>query len=140
MTDTRGERVHERYGWVLLSVSAILGLLMALVVTIAPTSVMDNPEFLVGSVPGVIRFMGVSTLFFHILALVVILTSFRARERWAWFALWLLPLLWLADLVINPNIRALVLALIGAVGLMLAYRRFFSASYEGEPSQPSRVR
>ena len=85
--------------------------------------------------------MGVSTLFFYIFALIVILISFRAWERWAWFALWLLPLLWVADLVINPNIRALVIALIGALGLMLPYRRFFSSEEEGQSSQPSsRVR
>jgi uncharacterized membrane protein HdeD (DUF308 family) len=81
MTATRGERVYERYGWALLLVSAILGLLIGLVVTVAPTSVMNNPEFLAGKVPQVIRFLGVSMLFFHIFALVVILTSFRAWEQ-----------------------------------------------------------
>lgn len=134
MAGDGGERTYERYGWVLLLISAILGLLMALVVTVAPTSVMNNPEFLAGKVPQVIRIMGVSMLCFHILALVVILISFRAWERWAWFALWLLPLLWLADLIINPNIRALMLAVIGAAGLLLPYRRFVSAP-AGEPSQ-----
>ncbi len=65
------------------------------------------------------------------------LRNFRKGERWAWWALWLLPLLWLSYFLVNPDtVHNLVIAIITTLGLVLPYRRFFSASAE----QPSHVR
>ena len=62
--------------------------------------------------------------------------GFRQGERWAWWTLWLLPLLWLSNFLIGEApVLDLVIGIITAVGLILPYRRFFSASGE----QTSRV-
>jgi hypothetical protein len=41
-----------RYAWIIILLSAILGLLAALLLTISPTTVLFEPEFRAGNVPG----------------------------------------------------------------------------------------
>lgn len=122
-----------RYGWIILLISAILGLLVSLVLVISPNTVLVEPDFRVGSVPGVLRAWGVTWLFFNVIALVVLFRSFRKGERWAWWTLWLLPFVWLSHFLFNPTtVHNLVIAIITAVGLILSYRPFFGASGDQE--------
>jgi hypothetical protein len=115
-----------RYGRIIILFSAILGLLAALLVTISPTTVLFEPEFRAGDVPGALRAWGVTWLFFNVFALVILFRGFRQGERWAWWTLWLLPLLWLFHFLVNPStVHNLVIAVITAGGLVLAYRAFF---------------
>ncbi len=126
-----------RYGWIILLISASLGLLAAVTLTISPTTVLFEPEFRAGNVPGALRAWGVTWLFFNIFALIVLFGGFRQGDRGAWWTLWMLPLLWLSHFVFNPStVHNLVIAIITTVGLILSYRTFFPASGE----QPSRVR
>ena len=125
-----------RYAWIILLISAILGLLVSLVLVISPNTVLFEPAFRVGSVPGALRAWGVTWLFFNVIALVVLFRGFRKGERWAWWTLWLLPLLWLSHFLFNPTtVHNLVIAIITTVGLILSYRAIFSTSGE----QASRV-
>jgi hypothetical protein len=81
--------------------------------------------------------LSVTWIGFSILALVMILIPFRRDERWAWYTLWLLPLMWLFQFALAPDLYFyLVLAVITALGLVLPLRRFFPEAEE----QPSRVR
>ena len=125
-----------RYGWIILLGSVILGLLVALLLTLSPNTLLGEPAFRAGNVPGALRAWGVTWLFFNVIALVVLFRGFRQGERWAWWTLWLLPLLWLSHFLFGAApVLDLVIAIITAVGLILPYRRFFSASGE----QTSRV-
>ena len=136
MAVNRSGRAYERYGWVILLVSATLGLLLAVVLALAPNLIFSGSGFRVGNAPLVIRLWGITWVGFSIFALVMILVPYRRGERWAWYTLWLLPLLWLGHFVLSPDlIHNLVLAVISALGLILPYRRFFSDREE----QPSRV-
>ena len=137
MAAIRGARGYERYGWTILLVSAILGLLAGLVLTFAPLSIMVEPAFAAGNVPGVLRAFGLTWVFFNIFVLIILFRNFRKGERWAWWVLWLLPLLWLFHFLVNPaTVHNLVIAIITALGLIVSYRIFFFAT-SGE--QPSRV-
>ena len=102
MAATRGGRVYERYGWIILLVGAVLSLLTGLALTFAPLSIMVEPAFAAGNVPGVLRAWGITWVFFDIFALVILFKNFRKGERWAWWVLWLLPLLWLFHFLFNP--------------------------------------
>jgi hypothetical protein len=125
-----------RYAWIVILLSAILGLLAALLLTVSPTTVLFDPEFRAGDVPGALRAWGVTWVFFNVFALVVLLRNFRQGEWWAWWALWLLPLLWLSHFLVNPStVHNLVIVVITVGGLVLAYRAFFPASGQ----QPSRA-
>ncbi len=83
MAASRGVRGYERYGWIILLVSAILGLLSAIFLFIAPNSILSDPSFQVGNAPLAIRLWGITWVGFNIFALVIILNNFRKRERWA---------------------------------------------------------
>jgi hypothetical protein len=49
-----------------------------------------------------------------------------------------LPVLWLFHFLVNPaTVHNLVIAIVTAVGLILSYRAFFSASGEQQPSRVS---
>jgi hypothetical protein len=93
MTATGGERAYERYAWTILLVSAVLGLLAALTLILAPLSIMVEPAFAVGNVPAILRTLGLTWVFFNVLELIVLFRNFRKEELWAWWALWLLPIL-----------------------------------------------
>ncbi len=84
MAATGGGRAYERYGWIILLVSSILGLLAGLTLTFAPLSIMVEPAFALGNVPGVLRAWGVTWVFFNVLELVILFRNFRKGERWAW--------------------------------------------------------
>lgn len=134
MHANRDGRAYERYGWVILLASALPGLLFAVAMTFAPNAILSEPEFRAGVAPELIRAWGVTWVGFSVFALVLILNSYRKRERWSWYAAWLLPLLWLSHFILAPDTpHNLVLAVVTALGLILQYRLFFPA--ERRPSQ-----
>jgi hypothetical protein len=118
------ERAYERYGWIILSANAILGIFAALLTTAPLLSMFPSPHF--GSAYPVLGGLGAALVGFNVFALVMILIPFRRHERWAWYTLWLLPLQWLLQFVFSPDLVYLMLAMLTAVGLVLPYRRFFS--------------
>jgi hypothetical protein len=125
---------YGKYGWMILFASAALGIFGGVALMFP-----SDPTF--QQLPGVVwltRAWGITWVGFNIFALAVIVGPYRRGERWAWYTLWLLPLLLLSYFVLAPEITLnLVLAiLIAALGLILPYRRYFA-----EPEQqPSRVR
>lgn len=134
----RGGRAYERYAWIILLVSTILGLLFAVPMSLAPSAIFTDPAFQVGAAPVAIRAWGITWVGFSVFTLVILLGPYRRSERWAWYTLWLLPLLWLSHFVLAPDLpHNLILAVISALGLILPYRKFFSSSAQ---EQPSRVR
>jgi len=121
----RAERAYEKYGWVILAVSAVFGIVAAVMTTLPPLSWFTHPVIVTAySLMGA---LGVTWVGFNLFALILTLIPYRRGERWAWFTLWMLPLLWLFQFVLSPDLSYyLVLAIISTVGLILPYRRFFS--------------
>ena len=70
----------ERYGLWLLLVSAGVGLLVALILALAPNAVLTEPGFSVGKAPLAIRVWGVTWVGFSIFALVLDLIPYREGE------------------------------------------------------------
>jgi hypothetical protein len=122
-------RTYERYGWMILSSSAILGMIAALMTTLPPISWFWDPLF--ESAYSIMGAWGTTWVAFNILALVMTLVPYRRYERWAWFTLWMLPLLWVSQFVFSPDLSYLVLAALTTIGLILPHRRFFSSVEEG---------
>lgn len=127
-------RAYGRYGWMILCASALLSLLGAVFVAF-PLEASVEPE-----TAFVVRSWGVTWAGFDVLALAVILGPYRRGERWAWYALWLLPLLWFSYFVLAPDVLYnLLFALLTALGLILPYRMFFSGP-EGSPERSPHAR
>jgi hypothetical protein len=120
---------YSKIGWVILLVSAGLGLFFATLLAVAPNSILPGHGFRVGDAPLAIRIWGVTWIAFSLLALVLLLIPYRRGERWAWASLWLLPLLWLSHFALKPDtFHNLAIAVVTAVGLGLAFRAFFPKS------------
>ena len=117
------ERAYERYGWMILSANAILGIIAALMTTLPPISWFWNPAF--ESAYPILGALGTALVVSNVFALVVILIPFRRYERWAWFTLWMLPLMWASQFVFAPNLTYLMLAMLTTAGLLLPFRMFF---------------
>jgi hypothetical protein len=108
------QNIRSKTGWTILLLAAGLmtlnhaGLLF----------VLDDP----------VLFMGYAA--FNLYALLVIVIPFRLRERWAWYATWLLPLGLAvpAALANDPNIAPFyyVVAAACVVGLLLTLQDFFA--------------
>jgi hypothetical protein len=126
----REERAYEKYGWMILAASAVLGIVAAVLTTLPPLSWFTDPVIVTAySIMGA---WGVTWAGFNVFALILALIPFRRGERWAWYTLWMLPLLWLSLFALAPDLRLyLALAIITALGLILPYRRFFSDPEEG---------
>ncbi len=121
----RAEKAYEGYGWMILSANAILGIVAALVTTLPPISWSWNPTF--ESTYPILGALGTALVVCNIFALIMILIPYRRYERWAWFTLWMLPLMWVSQFVFLPDVTYLVLAMLTTVGLLLPFRRFFSS-------------
>jgi hypothetical protein len=131
--EARAERTYGRYGWMILSASALLGIFAAVLTTMPPLYVFSSSIF-EGTYP-IMGALGTALVGFNILALVMALVPYRRYERWAWYTLWLLPLQWISQFVFLPQVPYLVLAVLTAAGLLLPYRTFFSRTDE-----PARVK
>jgi hypothetical protein len=125
-----GRRRYERYGWVILSASALLGIFAAVVTAIPPAYMELSSPFFENVYP-IMGALGIASVGFNIFALVVVLIPYRRYERWAWYTLWLLPLMWLSQFVLAPDLYYyLVLAVLSSVGLVVPYRRIFTGAEE----------
>jgi hypothetical protein len=78
--------------------------------------------------------LGMSIGAFAVLAMVVAGMPYRRGERWAWYALWVVPLLWgavAARMIIDQYSAAAVYAVAAAtavVGLLIPIRRILRRS------------
>ena len=81
MSVNGGGKAHERYAWIILLVSAILGLLAGLTLLFTPLSIMVEPAFAAGNVPGALRAFGLTWVFFNVMALIILFRNFRRGER-----------------------------------------------------------
>jgi hypothetical protein len=157
MSTPRGERAYEKYAWILLFVMGVLLTIFGLVYIVM--GLFDPPNYEAALLEGgvsteplleqsppelslvfgqVLRSWGIFELGFGVFVMAVSYVSFRNKERWSWFVLWILPAAMLAELLnvlraeMNPG-PIPVFLLVSILGLILPYRRFFPASIESSP-------
>jgi hypothetical protein len=130
MAVDRSERAYESYGWKILSVSAVLGMIAAVVTTFPPLYVFSSSLY--EGVYPIMGALGTALVGFNLLALVVATVPYRRYERWSWFTLWILPLGWVSQFVFLTDVSYLLLAFLTTVGLVLPFRRFFSRAEKEE--------
>ena len=132
MAPVREERVYEKYGWAILSASALIGIVAAVVTTFPPLYVFSSSLY--EGVYPMMGALGTALVGFNVLALVMALIPYRRGERWAWYTLWILPLGWVSQFVFSPDAVYLLLAILSMAGLVLPLRAFFfSAPREETP-------
>lgn len=119
-------------GWISLLLSGAAILVFGLiVVTIAAGN--EAPYF---------RAVGVASIGMGLFGAVITITSFRRRERWAWFASWYYPVFWAAHLAGNlppgkDHVHQVVFIVLSLAGLLLPIREFFPGRKRGSiPTTP----
>ena len=94
-----------------------------------------------GSDP-LLRADGVALTGFGLFGIVVTLSPFRRRERWAWLLLWFYPVFWLVHLFANlppgkDHVHQIVFIVLSLAGLLVTGRAFWRADLTaaGQPEQ-----
>ncbi len=101
VTVARTEKVYEKNAWILLVLAGIFFLPYG---------------FEVGPI-------GWGYPFFVI---AISVTAYRRGDRWAWYALWLVPLITVLEIIVNFESPPLVLVFVmSLLGLLLPVRKFF---------------
>ena len=114
-----------KLGWMLLFLSQLVSVLFAIMLTAAPTAVMQLEAFAAPEVQGVIRAWGVTWVLLSILLFVALFTGFQKGDRWAWNVLWMTPLLWFSHFALAPDtVHNLALGVVSALALVLTAKRF----------------
>lgn len=148
-TSTQKERAYVKYGWVVFLGLGLLWLVVGLTQVFNPDTLIEDEtqhvtdmslseleasspdatemvHFLYGAV-------GMLKTSWSLLVLAITLTGFRKGEKWAWYTLWLVPVLLVGQGLFNsvflgdPKelLQWIPITTVTLVGLLLPYRKFF---------------
>jgi len=143
----RKEKAHEKYAWILLFVSGLLALIVSVFIVVVPapidTTGVNNLtgitwEQIVSQSPAAAKLtsyfiaqFGIAEAGFGILTMGISALGYRKGERWAWYVLCFVPIVWLGYVVTNLAVGGTfwmqtgVLLILAVLGLLLPYRKFF---------------
>jgi hypothetical protein len=153
-TQDTSEKWYVKYAWLLLcllgiafALFAVNALLFGLSLSDVPVGIPGGPEAtkslagttwdeLLASSPGIVnvmrgisRVLGSGFLGFSLLVVLIAATSYRQGQRWAWFALWYVPIflvaLTLHELRGSYVFMPIMFLLVAILGLLLPFRTFF---------------
>jgi hypothetical protein len=122
------ERINEKYGWVVFLFLGLLWLVVGLTEVFIVEALAEEETFrLTGMSLGLLK----TSWSFFLLA--VTLTGYRKGEKWAWYTLWLAPILLLSQGIFNSvflgdfneMLRWIPTTTISLLGLLLPFRKFF---------------
>jgi len=143
------ERVYEKYAWVLFLALGLLWVVVGLTQVFFPDGLIENDAQLVtdmswselqASSPvatDLVRFlyggMGLLKTSWSLLVIAITLTGYRRGEKWAWYTLWLVPVLLVSSALFNVSfvgdifqtLEWIPVMTATLLGLLLPYRKFF---------------
>ena len=123
------EKAYEKYAWVLLVAAELFSMVSALLGVFATSyyfTFFPGSEVLGPTATSLIR--GLSSLWvgMNLFGLAITLKPYRNGEKWAWYTLWYLPIVFsLHYLLLFPSPYNLEAAIVPFLGLVLPYRKFF---------------
>ncbi len=114
------ETVQFKIAWISLAIIGVAILAFGLVITVWPGS----------SDPLSMRADGVASIGMGLFGVMMTVSAYRRRERWAWFTLWYYPLFWLAHLLggLPPgqdHIHQIVFIILSLIALLISVGEFF---------------
>ena len=142
-------RVYEKYGWVLYLALGLLWLVVGFVQAFFPDGLLESEVQLVLDMSWIelkasspvaaefVRFtyggMGLLKMSWSFLVLAITLTGYRKGEKWAWYTLWLVPILLVSIALfnafwfgrVNESLEFIPITTLSILGLLLPYRMFF---------------
>src|SRR5437762_1193248 len=129
------KKAYEKHAWIILFALGILYLLAACT-HVAGLSLEDLAQELHAASPAIASFVhftdreaGIDLAGFAILVMIIAAGSYRKGERWAWYALWIVPIHMLAltanSLVAGQTFGvglSVPFVILASLGLLLPYR------------------
>jgi hypothetical protein len=147
MAEQNVEKVYEKFAWVLIFFVGFLTLVGGAPHALGFNTDLETAEGIAGMALSELkesnpmlynlydfyfRGGGVSDMGFGFLVLMISLTAYRKRERWAWYVLWCVPVFFLSFVPISMSIGVSGLfpylslfVVLSLLGLLLPFRRFF---------------
>ncbi|MHC1680545.1 MAG: hypothetical protein AB9860_04765 [Methanomassiliicoccales archaeon] len=146
------ERVHEKYGWIILFALGLLWLVVGIVAVFQPEGIFETDAQSVTNIPWselktsnpeaanfvifVYGQMGLLKIGWSIFVLAITLTGYRKGEKWAWYLMWSVPAFLVCDALytaifigdISQVLDFIPITTITLLGLLLPYRKFFPRS------------
>lgn len=143
------ERANEKYGWVVYLALALLWLVVGLYQVFLPRELLGDDILLVlnlpmseleSSSPAAMDFvfwlygsLGLLKVSWSLLVLAITLTGFRKGEKWAWYTMWLVPILLVCSGLFNTiyigdvaqMLQWVPILSLALLGIFLPYRKFF---------------
>ncbi len=142
-------RVYEMYAWVIFLALGMLWVVVGVYQAFLPDGLLEGDvELIIGmswselqvSSPVATEFvrwlygaMGLLKMSWSFLVLAITVTGYRRGEKWAWYTLWLVPILLVSSALFNSSfvedvsqtLQWIPITSISLVGLLLPIRRFF---------------
>ncbi len=142
-------RVYEKYAWLIYIALGLLWVVVGLTQVFLPEALIGNESQLVirmsfseleASSPvatELIRWLygalGLLKTSWSLLVLAITLTGYRRGEKWAWYTLWLVPVLLVSSGLFNVifigdvslMLEWIPITSVSLLGLLLPYRKFF---------------
>ena len=143
------ERVNEKYGWLMFLALGLLWLVVGLYQIFLPRELLGDDILLVlnlplsdleVSSPAAMDFvfwlygsLGLLKVSWSLFVLAITLTGFRNGEKWAWYTLWLVPILLVTTGLFNTvyigdvyqMLQWVPILSLTLVALFLPFRKFF---------------
>ncbi len=127
------EKAYEKYAWILLFALGTLFLLGAITHIVGQglgdVDLGTASSDLANRVRLMDREIGIDQAAFSALVMIISGTSYRKGDRWAWYALWIVPVFFIGGAVNNliggGRINFSLSTFVALLGLVLPYRKFF---------------
>ena len=143
------ERIYEKYAWVVLFALGLLWVVVGFVQAFFPDGLAENDAQLITGmswdrlkalspdasdlVSWLYGAMGMLKMSWSFFVLAITLTGYRKGEKWAWYTLWLVPILLVSSAIFNASfvgdvyqmLEWIPITTVTLLGLLLPYRKFF---------------
>jgi len=143
------ERIYEKYAWIIFLALGLLWVVVGFVQAFFPDGLAENDAQLITGmswdrlkalspdasdlVSWLYGAMGMLKMSWSFFVLAITLTGYRKGEKWAWYTLWLVPILLVSSAIFNASfvgdvyqmLEWIPITTVTLLGLLLPYRKFF---------------
>ena len=143
------ERPWVKYGWAVFLLLGLLWLVVGLSQLLTPDVLLENDaqrvtgmslSELEASSPATVKLarsvmgtLGNLKTSWSLLVIAITLTAYRRGKKWAWYAMWLMPVVLVTQGIfdsvflgdVNEMLKWIPTTIVSLLGLLLPYRKFF---------------
>lgn len=143
------ERVYEKYAWIIFIGLGVLWVVVGFTQLFFPDGLAETDSQVITGMSwnelktlspeatNMVRWLygalGLLKMSWSFLVIAITITGYRKGEKWAWYTMWLVPILLLSSALYNASyvgdaylmLESIPIMTITLIGLLLPYRKFF---------------